>query len=136
MALHATEEQHLRAYTQYAARRPWGPYWHHVPNERRSRAEAKRLAGQGVKAGIPDIYLDVARGGYHGLRLELKTERGRPTQAQFERLRLLRECFYYVGWVRGWEVAAYVTDWYWSWDGVPTDDAPPPGRDAWELTRR
>ena len=46
---------------------------HAVPNGGyRSGREAVGLQRQGVKAGILDIALDVARGGYHGLRIELK----------------------------------------------------------------
>lgn len=44
-----------------------------VPNGgKRSVVEAMRLVQGGVKSGIPDLQLDVARKGYHGLRLELK----------------------------------------------------------------
>jgi hypothetical protein len=44
-----------------------------VPNGgKRSALEAMRLVQGGVKSGIPDLQLDVARKGYHGLRLELK----------------------------------------------------------------
>jgi hypothetical protein len=44
-----------------------------VPNGgKRSAVEAMRLVQGGVKSGIPDLQLDVARKGYHGLRLELK----------------------------------------------------------------
>lgn len=45
----------------------------HVPNGgRRGKLEASRLKRQGVRAGYPDILLDVARGPHHGLRIELK----------------------------------------------------------------
>lgn len=30
------------------------------------------LVAEGLRSGVPDIFLDVARGGYHGLRIELK----------------------------------------------------------------
>ena len=44
-----------------------------VPNGgARSKGVAGRLKAEGVKAGRPDIGLDVARKGYHGLRIELK----------------------------------------------------------------
>lgn len=44
-----------------------------VPNGGlRSKAVAGKLKAQGVKAGYPDIGLDVARQGFHGLRIELK----------------------------------------------------------------
>lgn len=35
-----------------------------------------RLKAEGVKAGVPDIYLAVARNGYHGLYIELKRVKG------------------------------------------------------------
>lgn len=48
----------------------------HVPNGgRRNAREAGRMKRQGVRAGYPDLVLDVARGGYHGLRIELKATR-------------------------------------------------------------
>lgn len=53
----------------------------------RAGAKAKR---EGRRAGIPDVCVDVARGAWHGLRLEFKTESGRvrPEQkAWHERLR-------------------------------------------------
>lgn len=44
--------------------------------------KAKRAKDAGVKAGFPDINLPVARGGYNGLYIELKTAKGsvRPDQ--------------------------------------------------------
>ena len=48
-----------------------------VPNGgSRHPAEAARLKQQGVKAGVPDMCLPVARGGYHGLYIELKRVKG------------------------------------------------------------
>ena len=50
----------------------------HVPNGgARGKAEAARMKRQGVKAGVPDLMLPVARGGYHGLFLEMKAALGR-----------------------------------------------------------
>jgi hypothetical protein len=46
---------------------------HHTPNGGyRGKAEAFRLKTQGVKAGIPDLQLTMARGGYFGLFIEFK----------------------------------------------------------------
>lgn len=36
----------------------------------------------GTKAGFPDLFLCIARGGYHGLFIELKTVKGKPTALQ------------------------------------------------------
>lgn len=46
---------------------------HHTPNGGyRGKAEAGRLKAQGTKAGIPDLQLTMARGGYFGLFIEFK----------------------------------------------------------------
>ena len=49
----------------------------HVPNGgRRGKAEAARLKAQGVRAGVLDYFMPVARGGYHALAIELKKHDG------------------------------------------------------------
>lgn len=46
---------------------------YHVPNGgHRHKMVAIKLKGQGVKAGVPDLVLAMARGGYFGLYLEFK----------------------------------------------------------------
>lgn len=46
---------------------------YHVPNGgHRHKLVAIKLKGQGVKAGVPDLVLPMARGGYFGLYLEFK----------------------------------------------------------------
>lgn len=63
-----------------------------VPNGgHRHPATAAKLKAEGVRAGVPDISLDVARGGYHGLRIEMKAGRNKPTEAQEAFMALLRE---------------------------------------------
>ena len=57
---------------------------------KRNAATAARMKREGVKAGIPDIFLPVARGGFSGLYIELKRPKlgnspaGRPTKKQLE----------------------------------------------------
>jgi hypothetical protein len=41
-----------------------------------------RLKAAGLKAGVPDVFLPVARCGMHGLWLELKVIGNRPSTAQ------------------------------------------------------
>lgn len=44
-----------------------------VPNGgKRSKSEAVKLKREGVRAGVPDLMLPVARHGYHGLFIEMK----------------------------------------------------------------
>ena len=56
---------------------------HHIPNGgSRNKAEAANLKRQGVKAGVPDLFLPVARGGYHGLYIELKYGKNKTSKNQ------------------------------------------------------
>jgi hypothetical protein len=64
------------------------------------------MKAQGVMAGVPDFYLDVARGGYHGMRIELKRSIGGVlSPAQQLWLGWLRTQGYYAIVCRGWEEA-------------------------------
>jgi len=47
----------------------------HIPNSGAGplRGMAGRMRGMGVKAGVPDIFYPVARQGYHGFWIELKS---------------------------------------------------------------
>lgn len=46
----------------------------HIPNggSRKNAFEGWRLKQQGVRAGVSDLFLPVARGGFHGLWIEFK----------------------------------------------------------------
>lgn len=44
--------------------------------------EAQKLKSEGLKAGVPDLCLPVARGQYHGLYIEMKAEDGDPSSDQ------------------------------------------------------
>ena len=67
----------------------------HIPNGgKRTMSEAVRFKRAGVKAGVPDLFLPVARGGYHGLFIELKVGKNTPTKKQAEWLDALTEQHY------------------------------------------
>lgn len=56
---------------------------YHIPNGgKRDKKTAVNLKREGVKAGVPDICLPVARGQYHGLYIELKTSKGKVSKNQ------------------------------------------------------
>lgn len=56
---------------------------HHSPNGgARSAITGARLKALGVRRGFPDLTLWLPRGGFHGLAVELKTAKGRPTSEQ------------------------------------------------------
>lgn len=64
---------------------------YHVPNGgMRSKREAALFKRMGVSAGVPDLCVPVARGGCHGLYIELKARNGRLSEAQRKWLDALR----------------------------------------------
>lgn len=65
----------------------------HIPNGGyRNKAEAAHLKAQGVRPGVPDLCVPVARYGYHGLFIEMKAKKnGRVSAYQQRWLALLRE---------------------------------------------
>lgn len=63
---------------------------HHVPNEGK-RTNGAVLKAAGLKTGVPDLYLPVPRGGFHGLYIEMKFGSGKTTKAQEEFMALLRQ---------------------------------------------
>jgi hypothetical protein len=63
---------------------------HAIPNGGyRNITTATRLKAEGVRAGVPDLCLPVARGGYYGLYIELKAKGGRVQGNQREWLQQL-----------------------------------------------
>ena len=81
MKLQPNEEQEQMADMRWAAlmtdTHPELSLLHAIPNgARTSMSVAKRLKATGLRAGVPDLHLPVARGGYHGLWLELKRQLG------------------------------------------------------------
>ena len=79
----------------------------HVPNGGlRSKSEAARMKHEGVKAGVPDLFLPVARGTWHGLFIEMKAAGGRPTAEQKAWIADLKAQGYRAEVCVGWEAAA------------------------------
>lgn len=79
---------------------------YHIPNGgKRNLLEAKRLKAEGVRAGIPDLCLPVARGDQHGLYIELKAGKNKPTDTQLWWIDRLMRQGYEVHVCYGWEEA-------------------------------
>lgn len=58
---------------------------YHIPNEgKRSNGTGALLKAAGMKAGVPDIHLPVARNGYTGLYIEMKYGKNTPSKEQKE----------------------------------------------------
>lgn len=80
---------------------------YHIPNGgKRDKLEAARLKREGVKPGVPDLFLSVSRGGYHGLYIELKAGKNTATARQRQWIADLREQGYKACICVGWEKAA------------------------------
>jgi hypothetical protein len=69
-----------------------------IPNGgKRNKIVAAKLKREGVKAGIPDLMLPYARGGWHGLFIEMKRIKGGSvSKIQGERIAFLRGQNYQV----------------------------------------
>ena len=82
----------------------------HIPNGGyRGKAEAGRFKAMGVKSGVPDLFLPVARGPWHGLWIELKrTKGGRLSAMQVRWIARLMEQGYRAEVCHGWNEAAEV----------------------------
>lgn len=86
-----------------------------IPNGgHRHPAVAGKLRAEGVKPGVPDICLPVARHGFHGLYIEMKAPGGRGRRGgrvndkQGDWHTFLRVQGYQVEVCVGWEAAAQV----------------------------
>lgn len=73
---------------------------------------ARQLRDEGVKPGVPDLFLPVPSKGFHGLFIEMKSLKGRPTPEQSDWLVKLAEQGYKVAWCRGCEAAIAVIEEY------------------------
>lgn len=81
MTVIPTEHQEQCALFEWAAwtakRIPELHLMHAIPNGgKRDIRTAAMLKAEGVKPGVPDIFLPVSRGGKHGLYIELKRRKG------------------------------------------------------------
>lgn len=79
-----SEQAAILEWAEYEKRKhPELELLYHVPNGgKRDAKTAAILKRCGVKAGVPDLVLPVARCGYHGLYIELKVGKNRTSKNQ------------------------------------------------------
>ena len=86
---------------------------YHIPNEgKRSAAMGARLKAEGLKAGVPDVCLPTAHGGYIGLYIEMKVKPNKPTEHQKQWLRDLRKAGHMTAVCYTWEEAKNLIEEY------------------------
>lgn len=79
----------------------------HIPNGgKRSTSEAARFKQEGVKAGVPDIFLPVPKNKYHGMFIEMKVNKNKTTPKQKDWIKKLKQNNYYVVVCYDWEAAS------------------------------
>lgn len=85
----------------------------HIPNGgKRGAREAAMFKAEGVVAGIPDLFLAEARHGFHGLFIEMKAGRNRPTPEQADAMQMLNASGYLCVVCRSFEEFKELTDNY------------------------
>lgn len=108
------EQVSIFVWARYArARWPELDLLHAIPNGgHRHKAVAMKMRAEGVRRGVPDIFLPVARSGWNGLYVELKAEHGKVSQDQRWWLKNLSDQGYLAVVCRGGESAQHVIESY------------------------
>lgn len=109
---HRVEREHgeakafMRVVQMHEARHPELRWLHAIPNGgARGKAQAGKLKAEGVRAGVADYFLPVARQGFHGLYIELKSMTGSTSREQKDFLADMRSEGYRAEVAKGWEQA-------------------------------
>ena len=77
-----------------------------VPNAaKRSPKLCMMMKAEGLKSGVPDIFLPLAKKNYHGLFIEMKSQKGKVSDAQNEYMDYLRSNGYHCAICYGFEEA-------------------------------
>ena len=121
MAKGPSENQHQMAVFKWSQQARIRQKWpelkllFHIPNERNcTPKQGKLFQLMGVRRGVPDLFLPVPRGRYHGLWIEMKAEDGDTTGDQEWWGEQLMAQGYAWEVCHGWESAARVLEWYMS----------------------
>lgn len=70
------------------------------------------LKAEGLRPGVPDLFLPVARRGYHGMFIEMKTSKGKPSDNQLEFIRAVEVQGYFCAVCYGADEAINIIEWY------------------------
>lgn len=86
---------------------------YHVANERKcTPKQGAFLKRMGLRKGVPDLHLPVAKGEYHSLYIEMKDETGATSPDQEWWIREMMQKGNFCEVCHGWESAVRVLEWY------------------------
>ncbi len=109
LAASGSESAHQKALFAWVAaqtRHPLLKLCFAIPNGgHRNKVTAARLKAEGVRAGIPDIFLPVPRHYYHGFFIEMKVGKNKESTAQLMWCGRLAALGYQYKTCYGWEDA-------------------------------
>jgi hypothetical protein len=74
---------------------------------RRYSPQASKLKAEGLRPGVPDLFLPAARQGFHGMFIELKVGANKPTKEQVQLVDALADQGYYAAVCWGAEEAIH-----------------------------
>lgn len=84
-------------------------FYHIANGGKRSKREAKKFKRMGVRPGMPDYFLSMACGAYHGCYIEMKRkEDWKISKEQIAKIKRLREEGYFVDVAEGMEEAVKI----------------------------
>lgn len=108
-----SEHDEQVALFQWAVTVPELQWMFAIPNgTRTSIGIARRMKAEGVRKGVADIFVPVARGGFHGLFIEMKSETGSATPEQREFVAAMRMAGYAAQICNGFDNARYIITLY------------------------
>lgn len=85
----------------------------HIPLQRKCTIQQGRLLKRmGVKSGVSDLFIAIPSNGYHGLWIELKSQKGKLSEAQKEFLDLMSDKGYLAVAVWGADAAKEIINTY------------------------
>ena len=115
----ASERQHQQAVMKWARQPSIRERWpelallHHIKNAPTGgAAEVAADKAMGVKKGVPDLCLPVARGGFHGLYIEMKPPSGKASDARRWWMMALTKQGYRAVVCHGYDAAVAELCWY------------------------
>lgn len=107
------EAWHQKQLVQWCKQFSWGQFLYHVPNESvGGYGWMIRNRQMGMRKGVPDLVLPIPMRGFHGLYIEMKTEKGRLSAEQKRWADALKTFGYCMEVAHGWEEAKDVLSWY------------------------